>query len=460
MRLIPDPLVIEENDGYDKAVIDRSEFGGFMTNLVRNTKEPLIIALDGKWGEGKTTFVRIWQNQLECRGPWNHESARRVAALYINAFEMEANDDIFISLVAEIDAFVRNRCADTSQLDAFRKTAIQLVSKLLPVAPNAGLRKRLPNALDEDEREAITTGSNAISHCLSECVERVLESRLQAIIENKAVMREFQALLNRLPQTIRENPSGQMVVIVDELERCRPSYMVEFLEKIKHHFSTENVKFVLVINKMQLEESIRAVYGRIDAAEYLQKFIDVSASLSRNEKVVTQSDSIRYCRNLLEIHEIAKSAYSDQFVEFLGRFAIYAKLSLRQIEKIVSNFVILQMATNGKYEKRHEWFRSVTIFACIAKVLDFDLCTQVMRGTHSRKSIDQFCEKHLCGEFRDPRFAEFVNSTTFAAMTIPEFHQVYSSNLGSSILTVCGNSFEIRRQFLPSVISEICEYSN
>ena len=92
--------------------------------------------------------------------------------------------------------------------------------------------------------------------------------------------------------TLKENLSGlyqladsnnpfPFVIIVDELDRCRPDFALSVLERIKHLFSVKNVVFVLSMKKVQLEKSICHIYGNIDAAEYLQKFINCEITLPK-----------------------------------------------------------------------------------------------------------------------------------------------------------------------------------
>ena len=69
-------------------------------------------------------------------------------------------------------------------------------------------------------------------------------------------------------------------VFVDELDRCRPSYSVELLERIKHVFSVKGAVFILAVDRDQLLSSISGVYGsNIDAPRYIRKFIDWNFSL-------------------------------------------------------------------------------------------------------------------------------------------------------------------------------------
>jgi KAP family P-loop domain len=66
-------------------------------------------------------------------------------------------------------------------------------------------------------------------------------------------------------------------VLVDELDRCRPTYAVELLERIKHLFDVDGIVFVVATDAQQLQCSVRALYGTdFDANRYLRRFFDQS----------------------------------------------------------------------------------------------------------------------------------------------------------------------------------------
>jgi hypothetical protein len=94
-------------------------------------------------------------------------------------------------------------------------------------------------------------------------------------------------------------------MIIDELDRCKLTYAVTLVEKIKHLFCVEKFVFLLVMNKVQLEESIRCVYGQnIDASTYLQKFINVECSLQKNIGINSHTnDYSEYCESFYKRHE-------------------------------------------------------------------------------------------------------------------------------------------------------------
>jgi tRNA A37 threonylcarbamoyladenosine biosynthesis protein TsaE len=70
MKLTVPALLIKDGEGFtrEKDIFNRKPFAEELTKLVTNTDDELVIALDAKWGEGKTTFVKMWQGLLEESG--------------------------------------------------------------------------------------------------------------------------------------------------------------------------------------------------------------------------------------------------------------------------------------------------------------------------------------------------------------------------------------------------------
>ena len=102
---------------------------------------------------------------------------------------------------------------------------------------------------------------------------------LQKCTSIKQLVYTFRKQLSDFAKTIDQEK--QLIVFVDELDRCRPDYAVQMLERIKHFFAIDNIIFVLSIDKKVLCKSIKAVYGglEIDTEAYLRRFIDLEFDL-------------------------------------------------------------------------------------------------------------------------------------------------------------------------------------
>lgn len=99
---------------------------------------------------------------------------------------------------------------------------------------------------------------------------------------------ELEAAVAQLPNSGKK---PTLVFFIDELDRCRPTFAIELLERIKHLFDVPNITFVLSLDKKQLEASTAAVYGQgIDAPEYLRRFIDLEYGIPKSKaKKFTES---------------------------------------------------------------------------------------------------------------------------------------------------------------------------
>lgn len=78
MKLVTPSLVVEDIDGFKNDALQRKSFGEALSNLVSRSTDELVVSIDGKWGEGKTTFVKMWQGLLKENG---------VPSIYIDAFQ-------------------------------------------------------------------------------------------------------------------------------------------------------------------------------------------------------------------------------------------------------------------------------------------------------------------------------------------------------------------------------------
>lgn len=96
MKLIAPPVEISEEAGFDPEIdiFGRRVFGEALLNLIRNTEDELVLALDAPWGgEGKSTFIKMWRGYLK-----SHE----VSCVYFDAFENDYQADPFLAISSEI----------------------------------------------------------------------------------------------------------------------------------------------------------------------------------------------------------------------------------------------------------------------------------------------------------------------------------------------------------------------
>ncbi len=94
------------------------------------------------------------------------------------------------------------------------------------------------------------------------------------------MLEDIRQMIKGIFEDILVEDAEKLVVFIDELDRCKPTFAVEMLESIKHYFDDDRFIFVMSINKSQLIHTISRYYGDgFDSNLYLNKFYDMNIQL-------------------------------------------------------------------------------------------------------------------------------------------------------------------------------------
>lgn len=400
MRLFPPPIEIADHEGFtkEKDIFGREHLGRGLTNIVHSISDPLVIALDGQWGTGKTVFLKMWAGSLRNEG---------FPVIYFDAFANDYIDDAFTALAAEIVALANemDRAPATKQ---FVKKAVGASKVLLRGGIKVGVKLATLGAL-----EATDLGNIAedVADEMSDIADDIVGKSITEKREQEDVLTDFRVALSALPvllanggaTKVKRTPkekdtdeaNGQataakpLIFIIDELDRCRPLFALEILERIKHFFNVPNVHFVLGTHLQQLTNSVVITYGpRIDAETYLQKFIHLQIHLTDNVRHNHERTATKFIEHLKRVMEFRPEDREvwQYALEYIVDFADNHDLSLRSIEKIVSTLAISLAFTNKNY------FRPSPLIAglCLMKVLDSGLFVKAKRGVLSYDEANAF----------------------------------------------------------------------
>lgn len=358
MKLVTPSLVVENSDGFKNDVLQRQQFGDALSNLVTRSTDELVISLDGKWGEGKTTFVKMWQGLLKEKG---------IPSIYIDAFQNDYTEDAFISIASAITSYVDQHSAETQKISDFEDRAKKVGVRLLSWTAKIGIKAATLGIIKESDIDALSEIGDDVAADTSETIADLVKERLSAHRKETELIQSFRESLSDLPATLMNNSSGRLVIVIDELDRCKPSFAVEVIEKIKHLFSVKNIVFLLVMHKQQLEEAIRSVYGsNIDAHTYLQKFINVETSIPKRVSDRYSNDIESYIMKLLQLHEIATWGDDRNIIDCLIPLAQHFNLSLRQLEKVFTNLAIIYSTS----VERNLRLVPIIVFIAVVKVVN------------------------------------------------------------------------------------------
>ena len=312
VRIPPPAPCIPKDAPFKHDRLERQEPAEVLTRIVSRIEGPCVLALDAPWGYGKTTFLKMWE-------AWLRQEAQGFPVVaFFNAWETDFTNHPFLALSSELTKELET-CTKTAPIPGFN-TFKRAAKELLRVAP------QLAGSLISGGGAAVEAVLSVLSAAVSD------KTDTNDYLEAKEAIEDFKKALGELAQGLKK----PLIIMIDELDRCRPSYAVELLEVAKHLFAVDNVVFVLAVNRAGLAHSVKALYGSdFDAEGYLRRFFDLDFQLpkpSREQFVQALLETTK----LTSILEDGESQDELQTVRpLLEAFLGSPELSLRRVQQAV-----------------------------------------------------------------------------------------------------------------------------
>ncbi len=287
---------------FDNCLLNRSDYGQFIANYITEEHEGFVLNLNGAWGTGKTQFLKRLYTYLNNQG---HPT------VYIDAWESDFTKEPLTVVSSELLSQLEKYSAVTGSDFDNVKSLLGKFIKGTAIAASGYVSKKL---LDDG-----SAGIEAAKALFEKTDADYISSIQKGYIEQIDAIKEIRGKLSLLGEVLRGNQTHNLpiVVLIDELDRCRPNYAIEMLEVIKHFFDTKNFVFVVATDTEQLCCSIKAVYGdEFDSEKYLKRFF--------NRKAQLPAPDIK--------HYLSSGDLNDQIHNLQGSLNLFPKLNGNSID--------------------------------------------------------------------------------------------------------------------------------
>lgn len=265
-------------------------------------EENMFISLDAKWGAGKTFYVRQIEQSLnfltrKAKGLNIEEDVETAFSknqllgtlelehtyfpVYYNAWLYDNHSDPLMSLILSITKACE--CYFDEKLNS-NTLSDKIFSLMDSFSFSIGCVQFGSNFGNAKEK---FSGKDILSAVKT---EEEIRDKVKEIFDSIIV----------------ENVQ-KLVIFIDELDRCRPNFAIEMLERIKHYFDDDRIIFIASVNREQLIHSISKYYGtNFDSTGYLDKFFDRNVYLPEIDtswggaQTVVFTDRKYYLKNVAE----------------------------------------------------------------------------------------------------------------------------------------------------------------
>lgn len=264
--------------------IDMLFYTPYANTIVNYIKEsvltPLTIGLYGSWGAGKSSLLQLIQQNLE-------RDAVETVCISLNAWQFEGYEDAKIAIMeALLQSLQDNKTFSEKAEDKiknllsridFLKLGKNMLSKGAPYIVSALTGNPIPIAINLSAQ--LSDSENLISNLKNfknDYIKAADDSETQT--ENVRKFRvEFEKMLEAVTSV------NNLVVIVDDLDRCMPERIIDTLEAIKLFLSVKKTTFIIAVDQRIIEYAVNIKYPTINgyfvSTDYIEKIIQLPINI-------------------------------------------------------------------------------------------------------------------------------------------------------------------------------------
>lgn len=320
--------------------LNREKYSEFLLELLDNydrykrqsDSQAFSLAIDSSWGTGKTTFLDMFSNNIKIKD-------NLAIVIKYSAWENDFWENPFETLMSTIlSNEVFNIENDKNNLKIlakdFKDVAIDLgksiLKKQLSKIADSELLENIDNRFIKSRHYANFYKSKVSNYDFFEKYEQYYKN-----------LKELKEILTKICN------KHKMIILIDELDRCKPTFAINMLEIVKHIFDVKNMIFVFALDIQQLSYSIQTMYGEgMDSPGYLCRFFDYISKMPKPDTDI-YIDYITSSKKIINYNlekPVAKKheGYILNFTKLFKDFTRLYNLSLRDINTIYSNFLLLE----------------------------------------------------------------------------------------------------------------------
>ena len=251
--------------------------------LLERPDRPVTIGVHGDWGAGKSSVLEMIESGLAGKSD--------VLCLKFNGWRFQGFEDAKIALIEGIVTGLIGRRPALSKAGGAVKDIFKRID-WLKVAKNAGglaltaftgipTPDQIGTIVRTLEEVARDPGQLANKENLEAAINTVTGILKPA--ESKNVPEEVEAFRKAFDKLLKEADIKQLVVLIDDLDRCLPDTAIETLEAIRLFVFTANTAFVVAADEAMIEYAVRKHFPDLPettgprdyARNYLEKLIQI-----------------------------------------------------------------------------------------------------------------------------------------------------------------------------------------
>lgn len=259
-------------------------YADVIAEIAQNTEyKPLTIGVFGIWGAGKSTLLNLVEQKIP-----DGKNDKKNICVNINAWTFEGYEDAKVAVIECLLRELKEKAPEglgkkilnlLKRVDYFKLTT-KAIGMGAPIVASLATGNPLPVVL------GITGSATEIGNGIREVSTAVQTLHDDYLKEDKTPSEE--SLVNNIrkfreefEKALKDSDVENIIVLIDDLDRCQPDRIIETLEAIKLFLSVSKTVFVIAADENVIQYAIKKKYPPLESfavnldREYLEKIVQL-----------------------------------------------------------------------------------------------------------------------------------------------------------------------------------------
>lgn len=184
-------LSVPTDNPFVNCRLNRKPNAEILTQIVKNYADGFVLSVNGAWGTGKSTFVKMWAAYLK---------QQNIKSIYFNAWENDFISDPMVALLGELQRLKTTETAKT--LDSILDIGSKIAVKAIPALTKGIVKHYCGEAVAEVAKDVLEVGAEIFKTEVAE-----YENKRNKLVAFKKELSDF------IEASV---PNKPLVFIVDE----------------------------------------------------------------------------------------------------------------------------------------------------------------------------------------------------------------------------------------------------
>ena len=292
--------------------------------------EPLTIGIHGDWGAGKSSILAMIEGA--------YKDDADVLCIRFNGWLFQGFEDAKLVLLEKVITEIQDAAPVTAEIKKkLKKKAKSLLCRIdwmkgVKTLGHTGFSLVAGMPTPKLAKAAYDAALSMVDDPSADKIPALIKP-LKAFIkksdkdkEQKTVPKEIHAFREEFEDYLAEADIKQLVVLIDDLDRCLPSTTIETLEAIRLFLFTPQTAFIVAADEAMIEYAVKQHFpdlpNTLGAVSYARNYLEKLIQVPFRIPALGATETLTYVALLLAMRELGAESEGFKELKALSKDAI------------------------------------------------------------------------------------------------------------------------------------------